>query len=87
MQLEDPLFSQLAPAQLVSAQFARTTLVLCCALVLGSVGCAGTAWQRTLEADSASAYHQFLRDYPDSPYVAEAKERLIEAGVTVRPPA
>lgn len=47
-------------------------------LVLLVVGCASprSAWIEARRDDTASGYHRFLREHPDAPQTAEARERL-----------
>ena len=60
-------------------------LVAVVLLVTSAVGCMGGAWENTLAVDTPQAYHQFVRKYPDSEYVAEAKERIAFHKVKRRP--
>lgn len=54
-------------------------------LVAGAFGCAGTAWNKALDADTPQAYHRFVRNYPGSSYVADAQERIAFHKVKRRP--
>ena len=58
-------------------------------VVLFALGCApGIAnWDDTRRADSAASYHRFLREYPNAPQVAEARERLAFARLRKKPTA
>ena len=49
------------------------------------VGCAGSAWREAREADTISAYHRFLREYPDTSFSQEARARLELARVRKNP--
>jgi hypothetical protein len=51
----------------------RGALIL---LLLAATGCAGGAWKRALEEDTPAAYFRFMRDYGDTKYAADARERL-----------
>lgn len=51
----------------------------------GMLGCAGTAWDRALDADTPQAYHRFIRKYPDSKYVVDAQEHIAFHKVKRRP--
>ena len=57
------------------AMLTRTQGLLLAVLLVTS-GCAGSAWQQALEADSPSGYYRFMRENGDSPHLAEARERL-----------
>jgi len=50
------------------------------AVLLGTLpvlsGCADRAWEAALRADEPAAYYRYMRDHPESPRVADAKERL-----------
>jgi hypothetical protein len=46
------------------------------AALLILAGCANSSWEGAREKNTVGAYHQFLRDHPDSRYSAEARERL-----------
>ncbi len=63
----------------------RIALIASLALVAGSLGCAGSAWERALETDTPQAYHQYIRKHPDSRYVPDAKERIAFHKVKRRP--
>lgn len=63
----------------------RVSLALATVSLLGLAGCVGSAWNKSLQADSAAAYHEFLQSYPNSPYVDEAKERIAFHTVMRRP--
>jgi outer membrane protein assembly factor BamD (BamD/ComL family) len=43
-----------------------------------SAGCATMegSWEKTQRYDSVGSYKSFIREYPDSPYVSEAKRRI-----------
>lgn len=44
-------------------------------LAAAALGCAGRAWERASDRDTAAAYAEFLRDHPGSEHAQEAKER------------
>ena len=52
-------------------------LVAVVATSILATACAGTAWKRALEQDTAVGYHRFLREHPGSKYVPEAQERIV----------
>ncbi len=54
----------------------RFLSVLGLALALVGGGCAHRDWRSALREDSASGYHRFLRQHPDSGYAREARARL-----------
>lgn len=60
---------------------------LCLLLVLALLvpACAGRAWRAALAEDTASAYHRYLREHPDSSYADEAKAHLAFVRVRSRP--
>ena len=39
-------------------------------------GCADSSWDGARRKDTVGAYHQFLRDHPNSSYATQARERL-----------
>lgn len=41
-----------------------------------SLACAENSWEAVRQQDSATTYHQFVRDNPESPFLAEANERI-----------
>ena len=51
-------------------------LLVCAVWLTGVLGCAGSAWNNAQLEDSASSYHRFLRDYPDSEFARAAHERI-----------
>jgi len=54
-------------------------------LVLVGVACAHSDWRRALDQDTASAYHQFLREHPRSGHALEARARLELVRLRARP--
>jgi hypothetical protein len=49
------------------------------------LGCADTSWDAARRADTVAAYHQFVRDNPDSNLVPDAEERIAFLRVRNRP--
>jgi hypothetical protein len=45
-----------------------------------------TAWQADKRQRAIKYYRDLALKYPDSPYAAQAKERLAALGTTVQPP-
>ncbi len=45
-------------------------------LATSLLGCAGTAWRNARGEDTISAYHAFLREYPESRFSDQARARL-----------
>ena len=45
-------------------------------VLLATTGCAGGAWKRALEEDTPASYYRFMREYGDSKFSDEARERL-----------
>jgi cell division protein FtsN len=58
----------------------KTVLVLCCAVVLGLAGCSRqqSDWEKARAANSAEAYEQFLKNYPNGEFAAQAQARVKE---------
>jgi cell division protein FtsN len=58
----------------------KTVLVLCFAVVLGLAGCSRqqSDWEKARAANSAEAYEQFLKSYPNGEFTAQAQARLKE---------
>jgi cell division protein FtsN len=58
----------------------KTVLVLCCAVVLGLAGCSRqqSDWEKARAANSAEAYEQFLKNYPNGEFTAQAQARVKE---------
>ena len=54
-------------------------------LAVAVVGCAGSAWRDARHEDTISAYHTFLREFPDSSFTGQARARLELARVRKRP--
>ena len=50
----------------------RSSLVIALALA----GCASQGWDQVRAQDATQAYRRFVAEHPNSPHVAEAKERL-----------
>lgn len=48
-------------------------------------GCSGRAWRAAVSEDTASAYHRYLRDHPDSTYAEQARARLALVRVRSKP--
>lgn len=65
----------------MTARFAVLALLLISLLT----GCAGSAWRQAREDDSITAYHRFLRDYPESSFSDEARARLELARIRKKP--
>ncbi len=63
----------------------RRIATLALVLAVALPGCAGRAWRNAREQDSITAYHRFLRDYPDSSFGAEARARLELARIRKKP--
>jgi cell division protein FtsN len=57
----------------------KTVLVLCC-VVLGLAGCSRqqSDWEKARAANSAEAYEQFLKNYPNGEFTAQAQARVKE---------
>ncbi len=55
------------------------------ALAASLLGCAGSAWRAARSEDTISAYHTFLRNFPDSGFSAQARARLELARLKKRP--
>ncbi len=51
------------------------------------LGCAGTAWERARDEDTAASYHRFLTEYADSDHAAQARARLALVRLRSRPSA
>jgi cell division protein FtsN len=58
----------------------KSVLVLCCVVVLGLAGCSRqqSDWEKARAANSADAYEQFLKSYPNGEFTAQAQARLKE---------
>src|SRR6202167_399878 len=58
----------------------KSVLVLCCAVVLGLAGCSRqqSDWEKARAANSAEAYEQFLKSYPNGEFTAQGQARLKE---------
>jgi cell division septation protein DedD len=58
----------------------KSVLVLCCVVVLGLAGCSRqqSDWEKARAANSAEAYEQFLKSYPNGEFTAQAQARLKE---------
>jgi cell division protein FtsN len=58
----------------------KLVLACCCALVIGLGGCSRqqSDWQKTREANTADAYEQFVKKYPNGEFTAQAQARLKE---------
>jgi cell division septation protein DedD len=58
----------------------KFVLVLCCAVVLGLAGCSRqqSDWEKARAANSAEAYEQFLKSYPNGEFTAQGQARLKE---------
>jgi cell division protein FtsN len=58
----------------------KTVLVLCCVVVLGLGGCSRqqSDWEKARAANSAEAYEQFLKSYPNGEFTPQAQARLKE---------
>ncbi len=41
-----------------------------------TLGCVESTWEATRRLDTVAGYNQFIRDHPDSSYVADARERM-----------
>jgi hypothetical protein len=54
----------------------RNTAVALALAATSLLGCAGMAWRDARRADTIAAYHDFLRDFPTSPYSDEARARI-----------
>lgn len=67
------------------ACLSRLWVALLAAALLLPLGCAGNAWEDALETDTPQAYHQFMRKYPDSDHVADAKAHIAFHKVKRRP--
>jgi len=57
------------------------------AVLLAGLGlaCADTSWEAAARKDTVAAYHQFLRDHPESSRASEARERLAYRRVVALP--
>ncbi|MEM7408604.1 MAG: hypothetical protein AAF430_00035 [Myxococcota bacterium] len=60
-------------------------VLLVLALITALGGCASSAWREARDADTISAYHRFLREYPDTSFSEEARARLELARVRKNP--
>jgi hypothetical protein len=49
---------------------------LVAALAVAALACAGRDWNAARAENTASAYHQFLREHPNSSHAREARERI-----------
>jgi hypothetical protein len=58
---------------------------LAVALATFLLGCAGSAWRHARSEDTISAYHAFLRDFPDSRFSDQARARLELSRIKKRP--
>ena len=58
----------------------KTVLALCCVVVLGLAGCSRqqSDWEKARAANSAEAYEQFLKSYPNGEFTAQAQARVKE---------
>jgi hypothetical protein len=45
-------------------------------VLLAATGCVGGAWKQALQEDTPAGYYRFMREYGDSKYAAQARERL-----------
>ncbi len=55
------------------------------AFVAVLTGCVGAAWRNARSEDTISAYHQFLKEHPDSSFSEEARARLELSRLRLRP--
>lgn len=51
-------------------------------LAVMAVACAESSWEAARKIDTVAGYNQFLRDHPESPRLADAKERMDYLRVT-----
>lgn len=58
---------------------------LAVALATSLLGCAGSAWRQARSEDTISAYHAFLKDFPDSRFSDQARARLELSRIKKRP--
>ncbi len=61
------------------------TVLLALLLAAGLLACAGRAFQRARNEDTAAAYAQFLREHPGSRHAEEARERSALVRVRAHP--
>jgi hypothetical protein len=59
--------------------------VLAVALSISVLGCAGSAWRHARSDDTITAYHTFLKQYPESRYSDQARARLELARIKKHP--
>ncbi len=56
--------------------FSKLLILASAGLVLATLGCAGSAWDKAVKTDTPAAYYRFMRDHPGSDKQAAAQERL-----------
>lgn len=64
----------------------RASIASLLVLVFG-LACAGTAWERARDEDTAAAYHNYLSEYADSDYARDARARLALVRLRSKPSA